>query len=102
MDGTVSPVILNAAAKLRRSDKWLSTEHDGNVIMMDSENGRFLGLNATASLIWRLLDVPRTLGELGASLAEDYSVDAEQAVNDMRPLITDLLDQRALALAGIE
>jgi hypothetical protein len=97
-----STTALNAATKLCRSGAWLSTEHDGTVIMMDSENGRFIGLNETASLIWQLLDQPRTLGELAETLSAEYIVDVGQAVTDMQPLVSDLLDKRALALAWTE
>jgi Coenzyme PQQ synthesis protein D (PqqD) len=39
--------------------------------------------NETGSLIWRLLDAPRTVGEVVGAVAEEYQVDTEQVRQDV-------------------
>src|ERR1700678_726635 len=39
--------------------------------------------NETGSLIWRLLDAPRTVGEVVGAVAEEYQVDPEQVRQDV-------------------
>ena len=39
--------------------------------------------NETGSLIWRLLDAPRTVGEVVGAVAEEYQIDTEQVRQDV-------------------
>ncbi len=39
--------------------------------------------NQTGSLIWRLLDAPRTVGEVVGAVAEEYQIDTEQVRQDV-------------------
>jgi hypothetical protein len=62
--------------------------------------------NGTGSLIWRLLESPKTLSELAAAVAQEYEVETAQAERD----VTDFVDEMkavglvevpaALAMAG--
>lgn len=101
MNPTSSPpaVPLTPDTRLCRTEDWLSTLHDDAVIMMHAQSGRFVGLNETATRIWQLLETPRTLGELGASLAREYATTPEQAVADMTPLTLQLIENGAVAVA---
>jgi hypothetical protein len=86
--------------KLQRTEEWLSTELNGAVIMMHGANGRFVGLNQTASRIWTLLETPLTVKDIGSCLAQEFEISPEQAVTDMMPLVTLLLDNGAITRAA--
>lgn len=47
-------------------------------------------LNGTGSLIWRLLECPRTLGELVAAVSREYEVDSKLADRDVRKFICEM------------
>ncbi len=82
---------------MQRTEDWLSTVSNGSVIMMHAANGRFVGLNETASRIWALLEKPRTVEEIGIRLAEEFEISPQQAVADMMPLVRMLIDNGAIA-----
>ena len=46
--------------------------------------------NSTASLIWKLLDSPRTVAELTAAVAQEYEVEAAQAQRDVAHFVDEM------------
>jgi hypothetical protein len=96
MNATIATA-LTPETELQRTEDWLSTVSNGAVIMMHAANGRFVGLNETASRIWTLLEKPATVQDIGAHLAEEFEISPEQAIVDMTPLVKMLIDNGALA-----
>jgi hypothetical protein len=47
--------------------------------------------NETGSLIWKLLDAPRKVGEVVGAVAEAYELDAEQVRQDVMRFVGDAL-----------
>jgi hypothetical protein len=47
--------------------------------------------NETGSLIWKLLDMPRTVEEVVGAVAEEYQVDTEQVRQDVMRFLGDAL-----------
>jgi len=46
--------------------------------------------NGTGSLIWKLLDAPRTVPELAMAVAEEYQVEVAQAEHDVAAFVADM------------
>jgi len=46
--------------------------------------------NGTASLIWKLLDSPRTVAELTAAVVREYEVEGEQARRDVVSFMNEM------------
>lgn len=90
---------LTPDARLRRTERWLATPHEDTIIMMHVETGRFISLNATGSRIWALLETPSTPGEIAAHVAKEFQVTPERAIGDMKPLLSELLQNGALSFA---
>jgi hypothetical protein len=82
-----------------RSPKALSANIDGEVVALDIARGACYGLDAIASRVWALIETPRTIDDLRATLMVEYRVDAETCVRDVVDLIIDL---RAEGLVSIE
>lgn len=53
----------------------MSTEMDGELVMMNISQGAFFGMNVVGREIWNLLDQPRDEQELVALLLEKFDVD---------------------------
>src|SRR5580658_10797945 len=54
--------------------------------------------NETGSLIWKLLDTPRTVGEVVGAVAEEYQVDTEKVRQDVLRFLGEM---RAVGLIEI-
>src|ERR1035437_158220 len=46
--------------------------------------------NETGSLIWKLLDTPRAVGELVGAVAEEYQVDTEKVRQDVLRFLSEM------------
>jgi len=46
--------------------------------------------NGTGSLIWKLLESPRTVAELASAVAEEYEVDPAQAERDVTEFVSEM------------
>jgi hypothetical protein len=53
--------------------------------------------NGTGSLIWQLLDSPRTLAELIDAVEHEYAVAPEKAQDDVKQFLNDLLSVELVA-----
>src|ERR1700739_3176192 len=62
--------------------------------------------NGTGTLIWKLLESPRSVAELAASVVEEYDVDLAQAERDVQEFVEEMKNAglievpKALAMAG--
>jgi hypothetical protein len=62
--------------------------------------------NGTGSLIWKLLDRPKSVAQLASAVAEEYDIDAQQAEHDVTEFVNELKAvglvevPAALAMAG--
>jgi len=54
--------------------------------------------NGTASLIWKLLESPRTIAELAETMAREYEVEAAQAEHDVTAFVNEM---KAVGLVGV-
>jgi hypothetical protein len=62
--------------------------------------------NGTGSLIWKLLETPRTVSELVSAVTQEYDVALEQAALDVKQFVDEMLSAglaevpQAVAMAG--
>lgn len=67
----------------------LSTEIDGEIVMMDMAAGRYLYLDRIGSVIWSELSRPQKVADLCRSLAGRYAAPIDEIERD----VLDLLEQ---------
>ncbi|CAN5489354.1 hypothetical protein BH09BAC6_BH09BAC6_11770 [soil metagenome] len=79
---------------LKRGPEYLHNDVDNEVIMMNMNTGMYVTLNETGRSIWYLLDEPKTVSQLIAALAVEYSVTPEQCEKDVLPFIEILTDRK--------
>ncbi|MFZ0806907.1 MAG: PqqD family protein [Candidatus Sulfotelmatobacter sp.] len=64
--------------------------------------------NGTGSLIWKLMESPRTVAELASAVADEYEVDPGQAERDVTEFVSEMKSvglvevSAAVAMAGTE
>ena len=77
-----------------RDNEILSSDMDGETVMMSIENGEYYGLNPVGSRIWTLLEAPHSLNEIIKILLEEFEVEEAECISDMQTFVTDLLDKK--------
>lgn len=74
--------MLDLTSKIvRNNDRFLSSMLGNEIVMMDTQNGAYIGLNDVSSTIWNYLENELTAEELVLRLLEEYDInrtDCEQ------------------------
>lgn len=76
-----------------RNAEALSTEIDGEVVIMDPERGEYYGLDPVGSDIWRRLARPTTPARLVTDLIESYDGDPAMIERDTFALLERLAEK---------
>lgn len=76
----------------------LTSEINGELVMMDMENGQYYTLDAIGCTVWRALTTPCQVAELCRQLGEQYDAPAAIIEKDMVELLERMLAKRMIAL----
>ncbi len=71
-----SPAI-DPTAKYIRATDVVSTDMNGETVMMHIEKGSYFSLTGTGGPIWDRLEKPLTFDELSQSLGEEFDLEGE-------------------------
>jgi hypothetical protein len=77
-------------------DYVLVEEIDEEMLLYNTEHGRFLSLNETGADVWRLADGESTVEEAIALLAAAYQTEPETIREDVEAVIAQLREQKLL------
>jgi hypothetical protein len=59
------------------------------MVLLDMRRSHYIGLNVTATYVWRLLETPQSLDDLCDALTTEFDIARERC----RRSITELLDR---------
>lgn len=59
--------------------------------ILDMASGSYLGFNATAAHVWRLLEEPRTLDSLCQAMMSEFDINADRCRGEVSALLEELL-----------
>ncbi|WP_263018076.1 PqqD family protein [Natronobiforma cellulositropha] len=76
----------------------LTTELEGELVILDADSGTYYGLNEVGRRIWELIDEPRSVADIERRLLEEYDVEREQVAADVRSLVDDLATRGLVSL----
>ena len=77
---------------IRRNPGAVSSDLDGEAVILDMESGKYHGLDTTGTRIWELLEDPITFDEIVLQLMSEYSVEQEQCTTDVKEFIYQMVD----------
>lgn len=75
------------------SDDVISSEVDGEVVLIGITTGLYYGLDVVASEIWRRLQQPKTLTVLCSELTEACEGDPETIASETKTFVETLVDR---------
>lgn len=88
--------ILAKNSFIRRNPELVSSNLDGETVMMSIENGEYFGLDSVGSRIWELLETPITVANLVDILVDEFEVSREECEADTIDFLNKLLDKHLL------
>jgi hypothetical protein len=80
------------AMTLCRAKDSISTELDGETVILDIASGIYSGLDTIGTFIWNQLEQPVAIAALRDKILEKYEVTDEQCVADLLVFLKDLAD----------
>ena len=64
---------------------------DGEVVILNMKDDVYYGLDEVGGRIWSLIQDPITFDEIVQHLLEEYDVEYQECVNDVRELLEEML-----------
>lgn len=82
-----------ADATIRKTDNFVETVVDDEVVLLHIVNGQFYSLKDTGKRAWELLDANSRLSELVAAMQGEYDVDEATCRGELDALFADLRER---------
>ena len=89
---------MDGGTLVTRRPGLMEAEVDGELVALSIDRGECYGFNATATELWRLLDVPRTLDALCQALVAAFAVDRVTCAADVAAVLDQLAGQGLVTL----
>ena len=84
---------LTAASRVVASKNQVSAALTGEAVILDMDQGVYYGLDPVGSRIWALIQEPRTLDDVAATIESEFDVTRERALADLVVLAGDMAER---------
>ncbi|MBT3878989.1 MAG: lasso peptide biosynthesis PqqD family chaperone [Candidatus Scalindua sp.] len=82
-----------------QSEDQVSTELDGETVLMSIEQGNYYGMDKVLSRIWALIEKPIPVSTLCDRLIDEYNVERETCEQDVLNVLNDLTKENLLKIS---
>lgn len=76
-----------------RNKNIISSDLDGEAVLMSLENSEYYGMNETLTLIWNIIENPKKFSDIIDELLYLYNIDKENCINEVSKILINLLDR---------
>jgi hypothetical protein len=90
---------LNLTSTISKRAELLSSEIDGEVVMMNIETGRYIGMNPVGSEVWKILEQgPSSIHRICKELLLNFKVDQSTCEQEVLSFCTQMLKENLIQL----
>ena len=82
---------LTSQSVVRAADNQVSVDLEGEVVILDVNQGIYFGLNPTGAFIWDLIQWPQTVQQIQDALLNHFDVQADQCRRELDNLLGELM-----------
>lgn len=90
--------LINLKTTIKHNPELVSTDVDGEKVMMSIENGEYFGLDPVGSRIWELIENPIRVESLVNLLVDEFDVTKEQCEIDTLEFLNELMEKKLLII----
>lgn len=90
---------MESTSLLSRTEGAVQASVDGEVVLLSPLDFSYHALDPVGACIWEILEQPRTIDQLIASLVELYAVDESTCRTDVVPFVKRMVEIGALTWA---
>jgi hypothetical protein len=95
-----APVEISPATVLVAARDQVSTEVEGEAVVLSLADGVYYGLDGVGARVWELLREPRSAAALRDAVTAEFEVDAETAERDLAALLAELREHRLVEIVS--
>ena len=93
------PLEINTESRLSIPPQVMSRLVGDETVLLDMSTGIYFGLDGVGQRIWESVADGKTVGQIAATIANEYDVDPARAETDVIEFVGELLE-RGLLLRG--
>lgn len=82
-----------------RNPNSVFTDMDGDTVIMSIEQGNYYGMSDVGTLVWKMLEQPKSIREIVQAVRMEYTVDESTCQNDLFEFIEDLIKNGLVTFA---
>lgn len=79
-----------------RNNDFVFNEVDGELVMMNLENGAYVSLNESGKSIWHILETPKNANEIIELLLQEFEVSPEVCSLEVHDFLAKMLDKNVV------
>ena len=79
--------------RIQRSEGKLSTELDGETVILDTQTGGYSSHDSIGTIIWNVLEQPVLVKNIIDKILSEYEVEQEECRQDVLDFLADLHDR---------
>ena len=87
---------------VRQSPDQVSTDLDGEVVLLSIERGNYYRIDEVGSRVWALIETPRQVGALCDDLRTEFDVEPAECQADVLAFLNDLFNDGLIEVAADE
>lgn len=82
-----------------QSHDVISTNLDGEAVIMSIENGNYYGLDHVGNDIWQLLAEPRSFQDIYCHMMDKYSVERSRCEEDIKEFLQQIANEKLVTIS---
>ncbi len=90
--------LLKEEKTISRNSDIISSEVNGEIVMMSVQNGKYYSLNPTGNYIWKVLEKPLSVTDLLKHITTTFNLTEDKTREDVVPFIEDLIKENILTV----
>jgi len=80
----------------------VSCEVNGEVVILHFDSGNYFGLNGVATLVWKMIEQPRSVSELRDAILREYEVEPERCECELLDLLGELRERGLVEVRNLD
>lgn len=85
--------MIGSGSIICRRDDIPTVDLDGEIAALNPDKGKYYGFNSIASRVWELIVEPIAFEKIISILKDEYNVDEQTCINDVRTLLDKLYEE---------
>lgn len=74
----------------RKEDIFIMSPVGDEIVLMNIETGKYLGINRVGTEVWNLLEQPKTFNQLLEEILNEFEVTKQQAEDEVKIFLSQL------------